>query len=670
MEEQKINNEFEINPKKNNIINSKNKNTLKVPKDIIIDLNDEIYNNIKCQQCNFIPLAPIVLTDYSLSKVSVLCRDCYLKSSSIKRNININNINKQYSLFLKSLIVKKKVKCLNYNLGCNFIGELSNLEEHLNEQCLYQKIKCSNKECNEILKRKELNYHLINCKFSNNIIKIKCNNCNKEFNFENISEHYNSCSESMIECDIGCGKIIKRKELEEHKTNICPKKLIKCKYWNKGCKKLIERKNIGDHYLLEKKNHLILEQIDNLNKCDNIYIGENFNFFSNLNDDTDENPFSKEKDKGKEELNFNKKNEKENHFFVLNSKKDGIDNDKEKEKEVLYNLMFKKNNHENNEENDNLLGISINLEEDEEQKEEERKSQKKENKKKFGEKENERKKRREENKDLFHKDNLLIKYEPDKEKDETNNLLIPGFYHSNNDENSEEGKDKNEKKDGKQIGNNNEINDNWVINQKKCDSNDNYIPFTSKKIKFITKIENINKNILNFETEKIKFNGKSTNYDPNENYYTLSEESLSLKAPSLFRFKIYSTDGENTPLPKIAFGLYKSNIIDDFKNNNIKFPGDNFFCIDLDSNTYKGKDIRENKKETDENGKKKDRFEKINTQGYITLIFYPEQNYFQIKDNFDLEIDFPFETSLENNLDIRYCFIFKGKERAIIEYNY
>jgi len=145
---------------------------------------------------------------------------------------------------------------------------------------------------------------------------------------------------------------------------------------------------------------------------------------------------------------------------------------------------------------------------------------------------------------------------------------------------------------------------------------------------------------------------------------------LSLKAPSLFRFKIYSTDGENTPLPKIAFGLYKSNIIDDFKNNNIKFPGDNFFCIDLDSNTYKGKDIRENKKETDENGKKKDRFEKINTQGYITLIFYPEQNYFQIKDNFDLEIDFPFETSLQNNLDIRYCFIFKGKERAIIEYNY
>ncbi len=260
---------------------------------------------------------------------------------------------------------------------------------------------------------------------------------------------------------------------------------------------------------------------------------------------------------------------------------------------------------------------------------------------------------------------------------------------------------KTKKKNGKQIGKNNEINDGLVINQKKCDSNDNYIPFTSKKIKFITKIENINKNILNFETEKIKFNGKSTNCNSNKWYCTLSGESLSLKAHSLFRFKIYSTDGENTPLPMIAFGLYKSNIIDDFKKNNIEFPGDNFFCIDLDSNTYYGKDISENKTENktenenkkenenkneggnenenknesenenkneNENENKQSYFEKINTQGYITLIFYPEQNYFQIKDNFDLEIDFPFETSLEKNLDIRYCFIFKGKERAIIEY--
>ena len=79
--------------------------------------------------------------------------------------------------------------------------------------------------------------------------------------------------------------------------------------------------------------------------------------------------------------------------------------------------------------------------------------------------------------------------------------------------------------------------------------------------------------------------------------------------------------------------------------------------MDLDSLVYSG-------------GKKGsyDDVGKININGFITILIIPEENLLLIKDNYGLE--FKFKIKNDMNSDIRLCFVFSGKDRAIINYNY
>ena len=243
-----------------NYINSK---CIKLPIDQFISISNDEFNNIKCKSCNFIPLIPIVIKNDNLkqnSEYEILCKECYTSLFINNKDISINNIDKQYSSAIKSLIENKQIKCINKNIGCNWIGELSSFESHLNDECLYQKIKCPNNECDKIIFKKDLNSHLIKCDYIKKIMKVKCNYCEGEFDLDNLVKHIKECPELIIECDNGCGEKIKKKDLEEHKTKKCPEELNKCHYWDKGCKKKIKRKYLEDHYILEKDNHLNLDK--------------------------------------------------------------------------------------------------------------------------------------------------------------------------------------------------------------------------------------------------------------------------------------------------------------------------------------------------------------------------------------------------------------------------
>ena len=298
---------------------------LKISKDLFINISNEIFNFVKCKKCDFVPLFPIVLKRSDLEKNNdneILCRDCFIKLNSDKNfSIKINNIDKQYSSHLKSKIEKKEIKCINKNLGCKWQGEICHLESHLNNDCLFIEIKCPNNDCDKIILKKDLNEHLAQCDYIEKIIQLKCKFCNKIFDINDISKHFKVCSEIIIECEKGCGKKMKRKEIEEHKNNNCPEELIKCDYWEKGCKKLIKRKFLSDHYKLERNNHNRLNgknkeefgknffSIDNkilpINKDEkNLYINDeqifqNLDFINNIND-----VINQKKDQNKRNNNY------------------------------------------------------------------------------------------------------------------------------------------------------------------------------------------------------------------------------------------------------------------------------------------------------------------------------------------------------------------------------
>ena len=180
---------------------------------------------------------------------------------------------------------------------------------------------------------------------------------------------------------------------------------------------------------------------------------------------------------------------------------------------------------------------------------------------------------------------------------------------------------------------------------------DDYIPFTGNPVKFMAKQENIDKGIIIFEYEKIIYSG---NFDNNlEQHFVISENNLDLNKNTNFKFRI-DTNLSFEELPSLIFGLY------DIKNEpnilyNIDYvPIRGLYAIDLESNSYYNEEICNSNDF------------KLNINSIITISYLPSDNSLIIKDDKNEII----LTIPNNNCEIRLCFIFKGKDKVIINYNY
>lgn len=60
----------------------------------------------------------------------------------------------------------------------------------------------------------------------------KVNNCQWEGKLNNFLTHYDLCDYKFIAYDLQCGKILLKKELNEHKLNMCSKRLVCCQHCN------------------------------------------------------------------------------------------------------------------------------------------------------------------------------------------------------------------------------------------------------------------------------------------------------------------------------------------------------------------------------------------------------------------------------------------------------
>ena len=183
-----------------------------------------------------------------------------------------------------------------------------------------------------------------------------------------------------------------------------------------------------------------------------------------------------------------------------------------------------------------------------------------------------------------------------------------------------------------------------------------YIPFTGNPTKFISKKDSIDKKIVIFQREKILYSGNYFgNIEQGKYYYAISQDNLDSNSNTHFSFKI-EKDPSSDRLPWLAFGLY-NNINNNFYNLNY-FPKNGFYCIDLESNTYYN----------GETSYSEENDERIDVNTVITISYLPDDKYLIIKDNNEFEIKFPDIPNINSKL--RLCFIFKGKDRACIAYNY
>ena len=145
------------------------------------------------------------------------------------------------------------VRCSHEKEGCQWTGELGELDKHLNvnpkpsEQlvgCEAVEIEC--RHCSGLFQRRYVNTHqAIECirrPFS-------CEYCrNYKADYEDVtSKHWPVCKSYLVPCPNECGANPERQNLEHHVSKYCPLTIIDCDFHYTGCEVQLPRKDMPAH---------------------------------------------------------------------------------------------------------------------------------------------------------------------------------------------------------------------------------------------------------------------------------------------------------------------------------------------------------------------------------------------------------------------------------------
>ena len=151
------------------------------------------------------------------------------------------------------------LECKNH---CGVSIERGEIERHTKLDCPLEVIDCPNKGeslfeegCAVRLKRKEMESHKVTCYYR----RVMCPNpkCNSWIIYKDLTLHDERCLFKMIECDNKCREKVQRQFLDKHK-DVCEFQLVKCPYYDLGCKIEILRKDYKVHLEEEAFNHSII----------------------------------------------------------------------------------------------------------------------------------------------------------------------------------------------------------------------------------------------------------------------------------------------------------------------------------------------------------------------------------------------------------------------------
>ena len=161
--------------------------------------------------------------------------------------------------------------CINNEKGCEWQGELNDLNVHINESnengCMF--VQCT-EGCGETLRRQYLSTHVLtDCMHR----KINCQYCDLSGIHSFITgDHKKECPKVLIACPNHCETDeILREDMDEHRK-VCPFEVVSCKYMKLGCGSRMARKEIEKHKKekVEDHLHLALERLEKLEKSQNI----------------------------------------------------------------------------------------------------------------------------------------------------------------------------------------------------------------------------------------------------------------------------------------------------------------------------------------------------------------------------------------------------------------
>ena len=171
------------------------------------------------------------------------------------------NLNTVPDKFFKRQFNQLKVWCSKKALGCNWVGELGDLEKHLHVdsvdgQCQYVAVACP-LSCGDRIQRHLLAHHKsAGCPQRRWI----CKHCGHKATFKLVMEDHSSrCEKYPLRCPNNCGEnSIERQDLQKHLDDSCPLQVIPCRFSYAGCEIECQRQEMQGHLDGNMQSHFTL----------------------------------------------------------------------------------------------------------------------------------------------------------------------------------------------------------------------------------------------------------------------------------------------------------------------------------------------------------------------------------------------------------------------------
>lgn len=165
---------------------------------------------------------------------------------------------------LQRSLYEFKAKCVNKDQGCEWVGELGQLDNHLNSKptedkqlqgCQFVEIQC--RYCSELYQRHSIEAH------QNEQCPKRSFSCDYCGDFESTYEdvttnHWPVCSKYLVPCPNNCGETLQHQIVESHTANECPLTAIECTFKHVGCKVKLPRKDMPAHLTESIVSHMSL----------------------------------------------------------------------------------------------------------------------------------------------------------------------------------------------------------------------------------------------------------------------------------------------------------------------------------------------------------------------------------------------------------------------------
>ena len=204
----------------------------------------------------FCPVCQDLLTDpFQLECGHHLCRQCrdlLLSTQKIEcptcRKSNALSY-AQYDNYHHRKVNSVKVHCQHHKEGCEWVGEVRYLQDHLKHSVVACPFGCSKHICQAALKDHKI-FHCPNR-------PIKCKNCDYYNKFAIVTEKHNRiCPHSPVGCPNHCPvKDLRRYQLEQH-FNECSHQVVKCP--QTGCSIWLPRSEMKLHKIHVQQQHNLM----------------------------------------------------------------------------------------------------------------------------------------------------------------------------------------------------------------------------------------------------------------------------------------------------------------------------------------------------------------------------------------------------------------------------